>query len=369
MAKFRGIVALATLGVTVCFVIRALSQYPGLLTFGSRSRKSKREKTNVLIIAHGRSGSSFLGQIFNSHKDVFYVYEPLITLQVTTMRDTEFYQRSAMRLLKDIFACSYGQQTEFLAFMSRMYLHRFSSRALTAPYCQNETDVKENQAFVYCKDLEPLVTSISCAHHQHTVVKVLSHRLLSLSVDEFTPLLNSGSKLKIVHLVRDPRAVIASMERVGWTSNQASTNTATSNISLFKALVRNYCLNMLQTVRFALEAEEKLSSGYKLVRYEDLVSNPLQVTKELLAFSGIPMSDSVMAYLFNSTSSRHNGSKRSHEEYATFRNDVLLLIDSWRKRLSAKALRVVESHCWPVLEILQYTPVFSQTLLNLTGEK
>jgi hypothetical protein len=31
----------------------------------------------VIIVSFMRSGSSFLGEIFNNHKDAFYMYEPL----------------------------------------------------------------------------------------------------------------------------------------------------------------------------------------------------------------------------------------------------------------------------------------------------
>lgn len=43
--------------------------YPGQPTY---------QKTAALIVTETRSGSSFLGEIFNMHPDVFYLYEPLL---------------------------------------------------------------------------------------------------------------------------------------------------------------------------------------------------------------------------------------------------------------------------------------------------
>ena len=117
MAKPRRlpwILVLITLGVTVCIVIRALTRYPGLVAFRPSNKATKEKENHVLILAHRRSGSSFLGQIFNSHPEVFYIYEPLIAFQLTTMWDSKLYQRSTMRLLQDIFNCRFKQQTEFL---------------------------------------------------------------------------------------------------------------------------------------------------------------------------------------------------------------------------------------------------------------
>lgn len=44
-------------------------------------KRNETERKNVLIYAPARSGSSFLGQIFNQHDDVFYLYEPVVRLQ------------------------------------------------------------------------------------------------------------------------------------------------------------------------------------------------------------------------------------------------------------------------------------------------
>ena len=43
-------------------------------------RKSSK-RTPVLFMAQYRSGSSFGASIFNKHKDVFYMYEPLIAVE------------------------------------------------------------------------------------------------------------------------------------------------------------------------------------------------------------------------------------------------------------------------------------------------
>ena len=364
MAKPRGmpgILALVVLGVTGCIALRVLSRYTSLVALQSPSKTT--ERTNVLIIAHGRTGSSFLGQIFNSHPEVFYIYEPLITFQLTSMRNSSLYESSTMRLLRDIFNCRFKQQTEFLSFMSLFQLNRFSSRVLTTPYCKNITNARNNRTFIHCEDLDPLITSLSCALHGHTVVKVLAHRLPLLEVDHLEPLLASGGgKLKIIHLMRDPRAVIASMDRVGWSLNKSAVNTADTNFPLFTTLVQKLCSSMIQFLRFALSAERRLPDHYRLLRYEDLVSSPLNASQDLFNFAGIPMSDQVKKYLVNSTNQSRD--REYTHEYGTLRNNASNLVDAWRKHLSVEAVREVESHCWPVLEILRYTPVFSRSLLD-----
>ena len=37
------------------------------------------EQTKVLLVTAHRSGSTFLGELFNRNEDAFYVFEPLIS--------------------------------------------------------------------------------------------------------------------------------------------------------------------------------------------------------------------------------------------------------------------------------------------------
>ena len=127
------------------------------------------------------------------------------------------------------------------------------------------------------------------------------------------------------------------------------------------ALAQKFCSDMVQSLSFALSAEAKFPDRYKLLRYEDLVRAPLSVSQELFDFVRIPISVHVKEYLINSTSSDNN---RNVNGYSTFSNNVSALINSWRRQFSLENVRAIESHCWPMLDILQYTPVFSQSLLN-----
>lgn len=57
-------------------------------------------RRNVIIVSHGRSGSSITGDIFNHHPDVFYLYEPLQTVQRTQQKFNVGYKGLAEIFLK-----------------------------------------------------------------------------------------------------------------------------------------------------------------------------------------------------------------------------------------------------------------------------
>ena len=334
-------------------------------------RRPQEYNTNLLIIAHGRSGSSFLGQLFNKHADVFYVYEPLSILQATTLRHSSLYEQSALRLMEDILKCNFQKQKEFLSFLSSFPLNRFSSEALTVPFCKNITDLRTNRTLVHCENLGDRRTSTECLLRKHRVIKVLSHRIPNMTVDAFKSILKSIKKLKIIHLMRDPRAIVASMKRVGLisennvdesrgesgefptipTPRKTSERLRKTAPRRFHQQIQKFCLSTIDALAFALEAERELKDRYTLVRYEDLVADVRRVARSMYEFAEIPFLEKINKWILKSTHTWSRG------EYTTFRNDVPSRVDSWKKELGNNSIRVVERYCWPVLEILRYTPL------------
>ena len=70
--------------------------------FGSKRRQ------NVLIISDLRSGSAFLGELFNQHPRIFYLYEPLEALEFYRKnRPERIYDGMSRHLLRGIFHCNY----------------------------------------------------------------------------------------------------------------------------------------------------------------------------------------------------------------------------------------------------------------------
>ena len=54
----------------------------------------------LLIVAHGRSGSTFLADVFNQHPRVFYVFEPLHSLIAKQLNDSAYDEYAFKFLLR-----------------------------------------------------------------------------------------------------------------------------------------------------------------------------------------------------------------------------------------------------------------------------
>jgi hypothetical protein len=78
---------------------------------------------------------------------------------------------------------------------------------------------------------------------------------------------------KLVHLVRDPRDVIASFMGQRWCPNNF-----TQALNMYKSIINRW-----------FEIEEQLPVDfYKIIKLEELVKNPQKIIKEICCFSGIP---------------------------------------------------------------------------------
>ena len=101
----------------------------------AKQRKSPTARRNLIIIAHGRSGSSIMGDIFNHHLDVFYMYEPLQTVERTYRNFHLDYNSLAQKFLSGVLQCKFAEPI-FLEDIERYYrkpLHPRISHAIASP--------------------------------------------------------------------------------------------------------------------------------------------------------------------------------------------------------------------------------------------
>ena len=70
----------------------------------------RQKRQNLFIVAHGRSGSTFTGNIFNHHPSVFYLFEPYQTVErlhgavAPLNRD---YQEKSFEWMQGVFQCNF----------------------------------------------------------------------------------------------------------------------------------------------------------------------------------------------------------------------------------------------------------------------
>lgn len=148
-----------------------------------------------------------------------------------------------------------------------------------------------------------------------------------------------AASVKILHLVRDPRGIVASRRRVAWCNTSES------------------CVRpdtMCSEIRADLESYEELKkefpkSVYRL-RYEDLCLNPEVEAMKLFRVLGLNYTEHVSRYLKTHVKAQKHHALDSH---STWRNTSTAAFE-WRTKLSYEDINEIQRCCSDVLLRLDY---------------
>lgn len=300
---------------------------------------------HLLIVTQRRSGSSFLGQIFNQNPWVFFHFEPLKLLEI----QKNVYP-NASSLLANLLKCRFDRTPHLTDFYNHETLHRMSSKVLCSPpLCVTNVDYNKMRSSTVkkCGPLEAEVMTNLCNVYPHKVVKLI--RLYS--VESLTPLLKDKDiNLKVIHLLRDPRGTLSSRSKEDPKRTKA--------LSLGKSLSHDaayICRRMRHNFNFARNNPELLRGRYLRVRYEDIATDPEGWTAALYKFAG--MGDvPVNVHNWIQQNTRESTSEASRDIYSTHRNSSANA-QAWRHHVTFPVVKEIQKYCGEVMEEVGYRQV------------
>lgn len=154
-------------------------------------------------------------------------------------------------------------------------------------------------------------------------------------------LLDMFPDAKILYLVRDPRAGVASMQDVSFFPDDVVFNSLSRRKHDVQGRAR-----LIQDVP---EAQRMT------VRYESLVRQPEAQVRSICQFLGEAFEPSMLR--FHEDADRYM-KDRAEEDYNAAATQPITddRIDAWKERLSDDQIAVVESICAPILQAHDYTP-------------
>lgn len=251
------------------------------------------------------SGSTFLSSIFNKHTNVFYVHEPLwqftmmgyftannslcdsVTPQCWTdherprlanstipfIRTGELQVDAMLRALRNFYTCNFDDPNfdrviDFVDAMSASYNYRGWLKYFD---CKKKHG-KEN-----------IATCLPILKQDCQTFPIILTKVLRLSTDAMEPLLTDDPCLKIIQLIRDPRAILFSrLEHTRWYPLGKKYNT-----TIFEN-AKSLCQKMSTDFHAGLQLSKKYPNRLMFVRYEDLAgSKALYVQRKLFYFTDI----------------------------------------------------------------------------------
>ncbi|XP_010881696.1 carbohydrate sulfotransferase 1 [Esox lucius] len=338
-------------------------------------------RRHILVFATTRSGSSFTGQVFNQHPGIFYVFEPLYHVQQAFTNSTSRLRRVLDRrallgayrdLLLNLYTCDVRFLENYIRpepqeHVTGSFFRRSSSRALCSPpVCPEGGDGASASAAPpdetwcpkKCGALNLTLASMACLSRGHVAIKTVRVPVVG---DLRTLTEDPRLDLRIVHLVRDPRAILAS--RMAAFSEQFRAwkiwnATARQPRYVDLSQITSTCRDMAQSAEIGLQNPAWLRGRYLLVRYEDLALNPEEKAREIYRFVGLQMDKNVHSWIAQNTKSREPSTSEWNYKYSTTR-DSKATTESWRLRLSYDIVRTLQTLCNDTLSLLGYKVVHS----------
>ena len=155
----------------------------------------------------------------------------------------------------------------------------------------------------------------------------MPHRIPGGKLSGLLPVLTYravGVDIRLLPVVRDPRASINSRIKLGWFPE--------FNHTKFTKMVENYCNVIIGNIEFGQNLDDSVKHRYKLVFYRDIAANPLNTAKEIFPFAGRDLDENTFEWIKATT----NLTNKTQANKANFKSPYSLVrnskanIEKWR---------------------------------------
>ena len=174
----------------------------------------------------------------------------------------------------------------------------------------------------------------------------------------------------IVHLVRDPRAVLSSFMGVGFFLKRSTRKMFSEEplsaeaISIVKQKGQMICSLVTGNLNYVnSEWSNWFKSRYILVRYEDVISNMSRAVNDMYKFIGLDMVEAISNWLKGVPPPGRSA------KTMVISDTNAAAIDKWRSRQSSSLVSLFEDTCGPLMEAMGYIFVNGSETLQHNGSK
>uniref|UniRef100_A0A8C3FJ59 Sulfotransferase n=1 Tax=Chrysemys picta bellii TaxID=8478 RepID=A0A8C3FJ59_CHRPI len=362
-------------------------------------------KRHIYLHATWRTGSSFLGELFNQHPDVFYLYEPMWHLwQALYPADALSLQGALRDMLRSLFRCDFSVLRLYAAppaprdplapgggnlTTAGLFGWRTNKVICSAPFCPDAPQTRHEIGLIdgaACERSCPPrgLRELEAECRKYPVVVIKDVRLLELGA--LLPLLREpGLNLRVIQLFRDPRAVHNSRLKAKQALLRESIQVLRSRHRpeprglphrqllpaaglggggiraqqqhraefFLSGALEVICQAWLRDLLFSRRAPAWLRRRHTQLRYEDLVLEPRAQLRRLLRFAGLPVPPAMESFVLNMT---RGAAYSSDRPFLISARDAREAIHAWRERLSQEQVRQVEAACGEAMSLLSYQP-------------
>ncbi|XP_006820176.1 carbohydrate sulfotransferase 1-like [Saccoglossus kowalevskii] len=263
----------------------------------------------VLVLASYRSGSTFVLEFFKQNEKFFSLFEPghvLAACLPNNEKKKTIFSARIIELLPDIYTCT------FKWLYARCYVTA-GSGSFSVKNAMSQTSGLQK---FHVDDVTEY-----CNKREHTAVKTIRVKYLN----DVVPLIrDSDINLKVLHLVRNPRRKLSSIQKL---------HKSQFTLEKVMEMVNQYCNVWARNIAVGNDVRTWLKNKYKTIRYEDLAQHPITTATEICQFLGLELPDNVHIWLCDNTD------HTSGRAFDTSRNSNI----TWRNNLSFNEVQQVQS--------------------------
>ena len=172
--------------------------------------------------------------------------------------------------------------------------------------------------------------SAACKRFPTIVSKVVRLRLNQ------TRSLLKDKRLKIIYLVRDPRATMTSRRARDWCLSSDDCGDSSQ-----------LCDDLLSDLNTYDHLSKNFPDRFMFVKYEDLSRRPLETFEQVFEFADLDLTPGIMEAIDKQT-------KYDHEWASSTSRKSIERIDRWKKLLSRWEMDEIQQDCAKVLHKLNY---------------
>ncbi|XP_033117638.1 carbohydrate sulfotransferase 1-like, partial [Anneissia japonica] len=298
----------------------------------------------AIIVTNKRSGSSFFGELFNQNPNAFYLFEPLQCFTLMALKNeipSNEFNSLSIKTLKYISTCD---------LYNIPYLNTWWE-AFRIFFCWSSPWSS------LCKDNKPREVSIEtgldtlvqmCNLSKLVAIKTI--RLADIaSLRELVEMYNIN--VKVLHLVRDPRAVMNSR----WHLHSPNYDFLRKKV---KDETIDLCQHSVRNIKYVSSQPDWLRGRYKLVRFEDVASFPHECARQIYQFLGVEYPLVLDGWI------NENTNNDTANPFAT-KKDSSRIINKWRNEMDFEQVKKIQSKCSLAMTSLGYNLMNESQLVNI----
>ncbi|CBY37415.1 unnamed protein product [Oikopleura dioica] len=335
-------------------------------------------KSTVVLFTYYRSGSTFTGELFNQHKDVFYLFEPLILAGVETGAEN-----MKKELLERIFDCDLPRFSEYSSSKLPSYVKDSCGRKnfcfahatkefCSPPFCGEDfTNDRKMCSRGPCKvfgkkgDLIHEANRICNSKHVKAIKTI---RITSISpFVEFFNEFDSSQNFKFVLLIRDPRGMLNSRLRI----SRIQKHETDKGAEITKKVI-GICKKIVENIK-TITSSHFMHSRTIILRYEDVALDPKSYAKKIYEKFNLHYPENIDSWINQNT---HNDQKSGKMNIYDTRRESAKIAFDWRnsrsnRKMPYQFLQPLQKGCAEMLNLTGYrtfaseAEMFSENLQTL----